>query len=186
MKALFESPVSEVASFPPGIRFIAGAIAAIPARAINNPRNLTRNTFSTSSPVAIVHRLIVQAVVAPIFGGFACCGHDDFPQSAARFRHYRLFRAGIRGMAFPSGKCLVTHKWVEYGQLLNALAVLHVFAVQAGTAGLKGGGDDEGIVEGEAVATLEYDSVLVKGRRGIYLPQGEPGLVIQHPTRASG
>lgn len=54
---------------------------------------------------------------------------------------------------------------VFYHELLDLLPVLQILAVEAGTAAFDGGGDDQGIEEGEAVAALNVEGSLVEGNR---------------------
>src|SRR5687768_13115052 len=51
-------------------------------------------------------------------------------------------------------------------QALDALAVVQVFAVEAGAARVERGGDDEGIVEAELVARLDIEGTVVERRAG--------------------
>ena len=56
-------------------------------------------------------------------------------------------------------------------QPFDALAVLQVFAEQAGAARFQRGGDDEGVVEAELVALLQVQRAGVKRCAGLYAPQ---------------
>ena len=74
---------------------------------------------------------------------------------------------------------LLVQERVEYRQPLYLLSVLQVLAVEPGAARLEGGGNDEGIIEGETVAALEGDCALVQWRCWIHLPKGEKDIIHQ-------
>ena len=72
----------------------------------------------------------------------------------------RVCGLGVRGVLEG---CLshCTEEGILYCQLLNLLAVLHVLGVQSSATGFEGGGDNEGVVEAEAVAFAH-----IRGRVG--------------------
>ncbi len=51
-------------------------------------------------------------------------------------------------------------------QSVDPLAMLQVFAVEPGTSGVEGGGDDQGVVETVAVARLDIEGAVIKPLAG--------------------
>ena len=59
-------------------------------------------------------------------------------------------------------------KRILYGQLLNFLSVLQVFAIQGFAAGFERSSNNQAVVKAELIAILNFQATPVKWNTGVY------------------